>query len=181
MSHLARWGFVLAVLPLAACNTNVSDPMGATVPQPMPAAVTANAQDQNFLQAAAASDQFEIRSSQLALQRARRPAVRAFAQKMIDDHTMTTQRLSALAATKGAAASGTLDPSQQQLLATLDGTRNNFDQAYLRAQVTGHQNTVSAFQTELSSGYDRDVKAAAEQTLPMVQQHLQEARRLAGG
>jgi predicted outer membrane protein len=42
---------------------------------------------------AAQSDAFEIASSQLALERSRNPAVRRYAQNMIQDHAMTSQAL----------------------------------------------------------------------------------------
>jgi putative membrane protein len=180
MNKFVRWGAALVLLPLAACNTNASNPMSATVPQPMPAAVTANAQDQNFAQQAAASDKFEIQSSQLALQRSRSRPVRAFAQRMIDEHTMSTQRLAALASAKGMNVPGVLDPNQQQMLASLEGTRNGFDRAYLTAQVTGHTATVAAYQTEIAGGYDADVKGMAQELLPNIQDHLKMAQSLRG-
>lgn len=180
MTKYAPLAVVLALLPLAACNTNPSDAMSATVPQPIPAATTASVQDQNFAQQAASSDQFEIQSSQLALQKSRSPRVRAFAQQMIDDHSATTAKLSALARDKGMNVQGTLDPQQQQMLATLGGTGRGFDRAYMRDQVVGHTAAVSAFQTEASSGSDPDIHGFAQQTLPTIQEHLQEANRLAG-
>ena len=48
---------------------------------------------QTYRMMAAQSDAFEIASSQLALERSRNPAVRRYAQNMIQDHTMTSQAL----------------------------------------------------------------------------------------
>src|SRR3712207_8417473 len=44
-----------------------------------------------YVRMAAASDLFEIQSSQLALQNAQRPEVRQFAQMLITHHTQTTR------------------------------------------------------------------------------------------
>jgi len=180
MIKYARWAAALALLPLAACNTNKSDAFSGTVPQPMPAAPTASAADQKFAQQAASSDQFEIQSSQLALQKSHSARVRAFAQQMIDEHTATTQKLSALAGTKGMTVDGALDPTQQQTLASLQNSRSGFDRAYLRAQVNGHDTALSAFQTKASGGSDPDVRSFAQQTAPTIQEHLDEAKRMAG-
>ncbi|SDO67683.1 protein of unknown function [Paracidovorax cattleyae] len=56
--------------------------------------------DKSFRDDAAHNGHAEVRSSQLALQKARNPKVRAFAQQMVDDHTQANQQLAALAAGK---------------------------------------------------------------------------------
>src|SRR3954468_4823152 len=45
-----------------------------------------------FVPMAASSDLYEIESSRLALERSQSPAIKQFAQMMIDHHTMTTQQ-----------------------------------------------------------------------------------------
>jgi len=179
MNRYVRWGAALIVLPLAACNTDRSNAFSSTVPQP--AAVTTNAQDASFINAAGPSDQFEIQTSQVALQKARSPVVRAYAQHMVDDHTKTTQQLTQLAASKGATLSQGLDPTQDRLLAAVRAAGpGSFDRTYLSGQVTGHTATVATFNDEVNNGRDADVKAFAQQNLPTIQQHLADARRLAG-
>ena len=181
MNRYVRWGAALVLLPLAACNTDRSNAFNATVPQPQAAAVTMNAQDTTFINAAGPSDQFEIQTSQLALEKSRRADVRAYAQHMVDEHTKTTQQLTQLAASKGAPLSQGLDPTQDRLLAAMrTAGSNSFDRTYLNGQVTGHTATVLTYNDEIKSGQDADVKAFAQQNLPAVQQHLADARRLAG-
>ncbi|HEY0204102.1 MAG TPA: DUF4142 domain-containing protein [Acetobacteraceae bacterium] len=181
MTRYACWGAALILLPLAACNTDRSDAFNPAVPQPQAAAVTTNAQDTAFINAAGPSGQFEIQASQAALQKARSSAVRAYAQQMIDDHTKTTQQLTTLAASKGATVSQGLDPTQDRLLAALrTAGSGSFDRTYLNGQVTVHTATAAAFNDEVNGGQDADVKAFAQQNLPTVQQHLADARRLAG-
>lgn len=180
MPNFPRWGLALALLPLAACNPNPSSPMAQTVPMPqtMP---TVSSQDQNFVMNAAASDAFEIQSSQLALQKSRNPNVLRFAQRMIDDHTKSTQQLTQVASVKGLKAAPTLDSPQQRMMATLDGARGGFDREYWRAQVAAHQATAALYQTEISGGYDADLRGFAQQTLPIVQQHLAMAQHQGRG
>jgi len=181
ISCYVRWGAALILLPLAACNTDHSNAFSSIVPQSQPAVVTTNTQDMSFINAAGPSGQFEIQTSQIALQKARSSAVRAYAQQMIDDHTKTTQQLTQLAASKGATLSQGLDPTQDRLLAAvLTAGPGSFDHTYLNGQVTGHTTTVTTFNDEVNSGQDADIKAFAQQNLPTVQQHLADARRLAG-
>ncbi len=155
---------------------NSSTPMQATVPTPQTPAGVSN-QDAQFAQAAASSDAFEIQSSQLALQRTRSPAVRRFAQRMIDDHSKSTQQLTDLATAKGITVAPSLDPNQEHMLAVLQGAQRSFDTEYWRDQVTGHQAAVATFQSEISNGYDPDFKSFAQQTLPIIQDHLSMAQR----
>src|ERR1700743_1834561 len=46
-----------------------------------------------FVTAAATSDMYEVTAGKLAAQRAQSPAVKEFAQKMVDAHTATTAKL----------------------------------------------------------------------------------------
>jgi putative membrane protein len=181
MNRHVGWGAALILLPLAACNTDRSNAFNSTVPQPQAAAVTTNVQDTKFINAAGPSDQFEIQTSQIALEKSRSPAVRAYAQHMVDEHTKTTQQLTTLAASKGAPLSQGLDPTQDRLLAAMrTAGPGSFDRTYLNGQVTGHTATVAAYNDEINGGQDADVKAFAQQNLPSVQQHLADARRLVG-
>ncbi|GAC1345311.1 MAG: DUF4142 domain-containing protein [Acetobacteraceae bacterium] len=178
MNATTRWGFVLFLLPLAACGPDRPTQMAVTAPQPpsMP-----SAQDQNFVQAAAASDQFEIKSSALAVQKSRTPAVRTFAQKMIDDHTQSTKTLTGIVGPKGIQPSPTLDTQQLQMLSGLQRASGRaFDRDYWRAQVNAHKATATAFQAEINGGYDSDIQRFAQQTLPTVQNHLEEAQQAGG-
>ena len=49
-----------------------------------------------FVTAAATSDMYEVTAGKIALMRAQSPDVKAFAQKMVDAHTMTTDKLKGL-------------------------------------------------------------------------------------
>ncbi len=181
MNNLLRWGFALAVLPVAACTGNDVNPMAATVPQPMPAAPTVNAVDNTFAMQAASSNQFEIQSSQLALQHTRNARVRRFAQQMIDDHTTMEQNLAQIASAKGMTRDATMEPQQDKMMAGLNGLRGpRFDHLYLHDQVVAHRMTATLFQNEIANGMDPDIKAAAQTGLPMIQAHERMARRLGG-
>src|SRR3954468_13168380 len=46
-----------------------------------------------YVKKSAVSDQFEIEAGKLALQKAQDPAVKSFAQKMVDEHTRASEKL----------------------------------------------------------------------------------------
>ena len=117
MSRFPSWGFALALAPLVAC-TNQPLPISATAPVVPPSPVL-SAQDQAFLNIVDASDQFEISSSQLVPDKTRNPGVRRFAQRMVTDHSKTTQQLLAIAHTKGTDPQPLLTPPQRSMLSEL--------------------------------------------------------------
>ena len=182
MKNIVRLGFVLALLPLAACTPNRVNPMAATIPQPVPFGPSVSAADTQFAVQASQSDLFETSTSQIALQKARRPGVRQYAQRMIDHHSATTQQLQGLASAKGISLPGSLEPQQQQVLAALNSASPgaSFERQYLAGQIDGHVATAGTFRSQIASGTDPELKAMAEQTLPEIERHLADARRLAG-
>jgi putative membrane protein len=153
----------------------LSAPAVAQTPPPPP--VTA----MPFVMAASSSDMFEIESSKLALQKSKNDKVRAFAQMMIDHHTMTTANLTQAAKEAGLAPMApALDPMKQQKLDMLKSTPDaQFDAAYKKAPVMGHEEALNVMQTYNAKGDKAPLKAAAGKTAPIVQKHLGEARTLA--
>ena len=55
-----------------------------------------------------------------------------------------------------------------------------FDAEYVAAMVKAHEETVSLLKSEIASGQDPATKALAQELLPTVQNHLNEAYKLAG-
>lgn len=175
MNCYTRWAFALALLPVAACSSNSTGPMVDTTPPPPALAVA----DQAFVTAAAASDAGEIQSSQLAATKAHGPRVKAYAAKMVSDHTATSQKLMAIAQAKGVTASATPTDMAQKMEAKLEADKpRTFDRDYVMGQVASHKSAVQVFQSEIADGQDADLKAFAQATLPSIQQHLKMAQRL---
>jgi putative membrane protein len=68
------------------------------------------------------------------------------------------------------------DAAATKKLSGLNSTA--FDKAYMQDQLSDHQQVVSLFRKEASSGQDPALKAFAQKTLPILQQHLQMAEAL---
>jgi putative membrane protein len=98
---------------------------------------------------------------------------------MVTDHTAANTQLQQIAKQADidlpSQPSGK-DATEEQKLRGLNGTA--FDQAYAQGQLRDHQETVELFKKEASSGEDPALKAFAQKTLPILQQHLQMAEAL---
>ena len=76
----------------------------------------------------------------------------------------------------GAREPGDLDEEHKAMRAELDKLSGaDFDVAYIRGQVAGHQKTAQLFEWEIGSGQDPQLKNFASQVLPVVLRHLQTA------
>lgn len=198
-----RWGAVCAALCLglaanaqvgtgtaggAATGTGAGTGTGGT---PAPAATGARKSpsqgklaraDTAFMKQAAENNFAEIESSQLALQKATDPTVKAFAQQMIEDHGKTGKELMGLASAKGVEmpdGPSLLQKAKLKLLEAADG--DNFDRRYSETMgVAAHQDTIALFQKASTGARDADVKAFATKTLPALKHHLDMAHKLPG-
>jgi len=131
---------------------------------------------EGFRAIALQSDSFEIQSSQLARQRSRNPAIRSFAQRMIRDHSMTSQ---ALGVPVGSAVA--LDARHASMLNQLASTSGGtFDALYGQMQIMAHQEAVGMFAAYAQGGTDPAMRTFAQQVLPSLQMHLMMAQRLSG-
>jgi putative membrane protein len=136
--------------------------------------------DAGFLEQAAQNGHAEIEGSKLALIRATRPEVKAFAEAMVAEHTQSGEELKALAASKGVTvpdSSSIAQKAKLKLLSARHGT--SFDKHYADTLgVQAHQDTIKLFQKAADEAKDPDVKAFAIKTLPVLQHHLAMSRDL---
>jgi|LNFM01.1.fsa_nt_gb putative membrane protein len=163
---------LLVAAPLTA-QTDVTPPSA----EEMQAAMTT---PQAFAERAASSNLFEIESSQLALERARSEEVRAFAEKMIAEHTAAGEQMRAAATEEGLTPVETLMPdhlAQLNNLTTSDPA--DFDAAYVGAQLAAHTEAVQLFQGYSTQGPGGALRTFATETLPKLEEHLTEVEPLA--
>ena len=134
--------------------------------------------DQKFMMMAAKGGMAEVEMARLALQKSSNDAVKQYAQKMIDDHTMAGDELKQLASTKGVMLPMQPDAKQMAMMAKMEKLSGaEFDMMYVKEMgVKAHQDMEKLFMKESMSGKDMDAKAWAAKILPTVQMHLQMAR-----
>jgi putative membrane protein len=135
--------------------------------------------DRNFATKAASGGLAEIQTAQMAKQRADSPQVKAFADRMISDHTQANNDLQQIAQQENLTLPS--EPSKQERSATqrVSGmTGAAFDRTYAQQEVRDHQQDIALFQQEANSGRDPALKQFAQKTLPTLRQHLQLAQAL---
>jgi putative membrane protein len=133
-----------------------------------------------FLRRVAESNLFEIRKSQLALKRAKSPAVRDIAQLFVADHTAELGRLRALADRFGVrlpAQPNRMQRAQLALLGHLSGAR--FDRVWLHIQVLAHLQAIALYRFGARFAAP-PVREHAAATLPVLRHHLQLVLAAAG-
>ena len=138
--------------------------------------------DTAFAQAAAQGDMYEISSSERIVEAGGNEEVVAFAQRMIEDHTMTTEQLTSLAQSAGIELPTAPAPTHEAKLAQLAALEGaDLETAYVQQQVIVHQDAVSLFRAASTMAQNEELRAFAEQTLPALEEHLQMAQDLAQG
>lgn len=131
--------------------------------------------DVSWLKDADTSGNAEVASAQLAISKAQRADVRAYAQEMADAHTSANHEIADIATKLGVAL-----PAEKPKEHGLDTVKDaDFDAAYLKAQIKEHEGAEKLFEKGVKSK-NADIRAFAEKTLPTVRKHLADAKRLAG-
>ncbi|MBN3728435.1 DUF4142 domain-containing protein [Burkholderia sp. Ac-20379] len=135
--------------------------------------------DPEFVDKAAMAGKREVQASQLAIEQSESPAVREFAKTMLDDHGRANEQLRVIAAKEGvpAQAAVIVDPG-------IDALRNkrghDFDVAYLAIAGPGaHRQAIRLFSAEARGGHSTELRAFAQNSLPMLHRHLTAAQKLA--
>lgn len=148
-----------------------------------PAPDYGNNQDRLFVKLAAIGGQAEVDFGQLAQKKASSDAVKKFADRMVADHGKSNEQLLRTGRTLKVEVprSGQridLDPEHKTLRAEIDKASGaDFDRAYLVSQVQDHQKTANLLLWEISYGQNQDLTKYASETLPVVLDHLELAKR----
>ena len=137
---------------------------------------------QDFAQQATYASQFELSSSQMAVEKSKSTEVRLFAQKMITDHTQASNTLKATLPASTVNPGLIKDKPDDAHQDTLDDLRkasaDDFDEDYLEAQDKAHKEAVSLFTSYAESGTDPALKKFAADTLPVLRSHQQHLSEL---
>lgn len=136
--------------------------------------------DQRFVRDAAEGGMAEVELGKLAAEKGSSQDVKNFGQRMVDDHSKANDQLKQIASNEGVTLPEKLDAKDRALrirLSKLSGA--TFDRVYMENMVRDHKKDVADFQKESTSGSDPAVKQFASQTLPTLQEHLQQAESIA--
>lgn len=125
----------------------------------------------DFVTEAAVGDLFDIQSSKLAEARGD-AATKAFAEKMIADHTKTSSELMPLAMAANVPVPTEMDGTHKTLLGKLQALQGgDFARAYHDDQAKAHKQAVSLFERYAKGGDNSGLKTFANATLPTLREH----------
>jgi putative membrane protein len=133
-----------------------------------------------FLSSAMQDGRAEVAACQLALTKAASPEVKAFAERMIKDHSETDSKIAALAQTKHykiAAGTTLKQKASYEFLKQHSGA--GFDKAFMEHNVSDHKTDVKDFSDQAQNSHDADVKIFAAETLVTLKEHLSMAQQVA--
>lgn len=136
-------------------------------------------QDKQFLMTASQSDLTEITLSKLALTKSTNPQVKAYAQKMITDHSKLEADMKPFADQMGVPPATALNAEHQGLLDQLQGlSGGDFDKQYMTDMDTSHHAALDVFKSELSTTTDAHLKPTVAKGEKVVAQHTAMADKL---
>lgn len=174
-------------LPLAtlasACMTGLLVVATTASAQTAPAAAAADAgrlhaADQTFIADGTKAIATQRDAARIATSRSTDRDVKAFAERVSSDNAKISDALRA-ASPRGVDVPKN-DPDAA-VLASINNLRGaDFDKVYIeQVALAGEQKALSAFQAEIASGRDEQLKDAAKKALPTIQEHYAMAQDLA--
>lgn len=131
------------------------------------AAISASA----YVASASSIDLFEIRSSELALQRSTDARVREFASMMISAHKGTASQLSFAGRRLNLLPSATLSAKHQSMLLELQAA-SDFDFVYRRQQRAVHEEALALHRNYAARGASPTLRPVAAAAVPIIERHM---------
>ena len=126
-------------------------------------------------------DLAEVQAGKLGVSKASSPEVKKFAQSMVDDHGKHLSELRTMATkTKGMQLPSAPAKKHQEAMKKLQSASGaEFDKLFMRQMVKDHEDALKLVQDTAKNAKDAELKADAEKTAPVIQKHLDEAKRIA--
>lgn len=134
--------------------------------------------DKQFMMTAAKANMTEAHEGQMAENQGVGDAVKNLGRTMDQDHTQAYQQLQALAQKDGVEIPTGIDTAKIAEIKQLEHLKGMaFDRAFARDEVAAHKQAIAEFKREAEHGSDPDVKAYANQTIPVLEKHLSMAEQ----
>ena len=126
--------------------------------------------DKMFADKAAQGGIFEVKSSQIALQKTHNQQVMNVARRMVKEHSAANAELKTAAQDAKVSLPTKTDPMHAAIIAKISGLSGAaFDKAYMASQETAH--TDKLFEKEIAMGKSANFTAFASKNLPEIEDH----------
>lgn len=145
-----------------------------------PQQTAANEKDHEFVRKAAEGGMAEVMLGELAQTKGNTREVKEFGKDMVTDHRQANEELQTLAQENGypeipRVPSPAAQRDYEKLMEKNDA---DFDNAFARQMVKDHERTIQLFRKEAENGKDEEIKNWALKTLPVLESHLERAKKL---
>jgi putative membrane protein len=136
--------------------------------------------DEKALKDMAQANINEVAAAKIALSKAKSSEVKAFAQKMVDDHGDALTKVQTVAKQKDVTLPTEPDAKHKAMADKLEKESGDaFDKMYMEnAGTKDHKMVLSKLQSDAKNIKDPDVKALADAHTPVVEQHLKSAEQM---
>jgi putative membrane protein len=149
----------------AATNASTASPTGSATPF--------GKEDSSFIMKAAVGGMEEVASGNLAQQNAVNQRVKDFGSMMVTDHGNANNQLKSLASQHGLNIPDSLPTAKQKHQEAMKKMQGKaFDSHYVGMMLSDHEKDVAEFKKEANSAKDPDLKNWINNTLPVLQKHL---------
>ena len=167
-----------ALVPLMAADAQAAQAAGVDVPEgktPSDGKAAGKAVDDvSFVKKATESGRKEVAAARDALPQLKNPGLKQIAEMLVQDHSKANAKLSSIAEAKG----WPMPAPQAAPPPPPVGAAGDFDQKWTAEMIAGHERSVALYTAQAQGGQDKDLRQYARDTLPTIEHHLAELRKL---
>lgn len=157
----------------AAIANRAAEALKATLPNPL------TEQERGFIAKAMAGGAFEAEASNIGTRRAVAPAVKSYAQTLVEQHGQANKELAQMVSERNAEVAPSPAPEKRETIAMLHKT-TGFDATFIRSVgIEAHQADIALFEQAYAQTEDAPLKAWIGNKLPVWRAHLAQAQQIA--
>ena len=134
--------------------------------------------ESKFLTTVNQTNLLEIAMGQLSQEKSSNNDVKEFGKTMVKDHQKANTDLTNLATRKNVTLPGKITDDQKKMVEEMKKSGAEFDRKFADHMVKGHEEAVALFKRATTDSKDADIRAFATTTLPVLEQHLKDAKAL---
>lgn len=136
--------------------------------------------DASWIKQVAQGNHLEIKVAEFASKKSDHAEVKQYAERLVQDHKKASEKLEQIAMKQGVMLQKELDSHHKQMCDKFESyTGDQLNREFAKHAVKSHVKEIAHFQRASQEAKDEDLKTFARETLPVLRQHLEEARDLA--
>lgn len=136
-----------------------------------------SSQDETFARGAAEGGLFEVQLGEVVAARTRNPQIEELAKRIVGDHMKANEDLASIARELKIQIPEALSKEDRKRIEPFRSMRpEEIDPRYVQLLIQEHEQDIAAFEKQIERGRNPALVSFAEQTLPVLKEHLQLAK-----